>query len=935
METAAPTSAAAYSNTLCMAVRVPSPFSLMAANAAATVTRPLPLPLPLPFPLSAEDPQQEQEEDEAAAVAMDDDSDVNAAASVMPVSQPTMLAPSLPAVPTGDAAHVGDPAAATIEASMHAYGEPSHSTGASSHDQEPSRLFDHFAELEPVLQTAETAADCGRAAADDPSAVVAVIPETPSTSRDASRMMMEGDDERKENGGATPARGASSRLFTVASLLAEVDADDAAGASAAAMDAAADAVADANTHVGSDGNGTGHSEDKCHVDAAVRPSAKEEEEPDHDSAFSLSQPSLPAAALLSQNSQQPGLDVLQAVDEGGEVAASTAVDNVVQHEFAVASGALSAALAAAVPEPESVLGYVTEEDDDAEVERKECDPAPLQRSHSAPSPRKAIAAAVSTLTQAHSPCSAAARAHPAPFLTARAIIELLSDDDEQEGAHAHHRMSATVVEDESADVSAFLTQRTPPGHVQSRKRGRRVAMDTEVQEEAEEQKHGNDDGDDDQSVEELLVHASQYPPRRQHVPRSSVVSARDILAQTAPAPLEWKPASARKLWDQAMPPAAAAAPQAAPSGSHLSIASLAPVAAVPAAPVAPPQPLSAAKRARKEPASAAPAASPNIAAAIAPAPPPLPPPPPPAVRCAFVSLGAPSLIQSSFGSCCLPRFESLDVDTLKDVMAAFGLKPRSKAQMTAKLAALWISMAKQKGVQLNEQGQLVQAAHPLPPPPAVAPPKRKRAADAAAATAAADPALLDITLAAANGSNAAPSDVMASSAAAGAASSAASAVVPPAKKKPRTQAAKDVEPAASPVAAAASAAVQAAAPVSPNDAGGSLSRFPFLPSPMVSPELAASLRAWLRSQVDLHARVLLFQPLEVRDVWLCAQAAGLRCDPLQLRSFLDAEGISNTLKDINSCNTNNSGKHDDEQGAHAKPARKGAAHVPKGRFRRR
>jgi hypothetical protein len=104
---------------------------------------------------------------------------------------------------------------------------------------------------------------------------------------------------------------------------------------------------------------------------------------------------------------------------------------------------------------------------------------------------------------------------------------------------------------------------------------------------------------------------------------------------------------------------------------------------------------------------------------------------------------------------------------------------------------------------------------------------------------------------------------------------------------------------------------------------------------MVSPELAAALRAWLRSQVDLHARVLLFQPLEVRDVWLCAQAAGLRCDPLQLRSFLDAEGISNTLKDINSCNTNSSGKHDDERGAQAKPVRKGAAHVPKGRFRRR
>jgi len=250
------------------------------------------------------------------------------------------------------------------------------------------------------------------------------------------------------------------------------------------------------------------------------------------------------------------------------------------------------------------------------------------------------------------------------------------------------------------------------------------------------------------------------------------------------------------------------------------------------------------------------------------------------------------------------------------VMAAFGLKPRSKAQMAAKLTALWCGMAKQKGVQLDDKGQVVAgAALPAPPAPLAAavavaapkPSKRKAAAGGAASAAApsvpasaASQPLLDITLASSNGSNighsAVPAVVL------GNASASASAVLGPAS----------------------------ASKVS-DDA---LSRFPFPPSALVPPSLASDLRAWLRSQADLHVRILLFQPLEVSDVWLCAKSAGLQCDVLQLRSFLDAEGISNTLKDPN---TPAAGEGAGGEGAEQppRPKKAGAAHVPKGRFRRR
>ena len=670
---------------------------------------------------------------------------------------------------------------------------------------------------------------------------------------------------------------------------------------------------------------------------------------DHDSAFSLSQPSIGAA---SQNSSQPGLERVEVLQqnehEGQEGAAGERKEQGATHVPAPAPAAVAVAAASA--------------------------PIPVRASSSS----------------FHVPTRfATATAAASGLVTARAIIELLSDDDEEHEEHkaapaAAAAASSRGVGVRSMDVEAqneqcgddfLLTQLTPPpaaaattrNLVHSRPRAAAAASASQSA------VLGYVSSDDDDSIEDVTdqklqpASSSRRPFGGSDAPVPSVGS---VLAQQAAVPLQWKPASSRKLWGGASSPvtaAAAAAASVVASFAAQTFSALPPVARAPLRAASPHAAAAAAaavavedevvpraKKSRKAPAAVAvPASNSAVASPLASASPlsaAAAPLPASSVLCPFSS-SLPSSILASFASCaCVPCFDDkarFGEDALKDLMAGFGLKAKSRAQMATKLASLWTSMwTKKNGAAAPTASAVpaVAAAAALPAPAAAPAPAAKRkkpsakaAASAIAAAAVvgspvAGVALSDITSSHTNANGrAAPS-----AAAATIAASASVPVAPPAAaavvgKKTSKRKASDDAPAATassvPAAAASSSnnadSLTAAGAVA--DAPTDFSRFPFPPSPFVAADLAETLRQWLRGQHDLFARLLMFQTLDVSELVFCAQNAGIHVNPLQMRSFLDAEGVV----------TRAGGDQGDEEVA-AKP-RKGAAHVPrkKGGGRRR
>lgn len=814
---------AASSNVVCMAVRVPSPSSLAAA--AEAVSRPsplpLPLPLPLPFPLSADDPSlQLDDEPEEEEVALDTASAPGNAAVV----------PASPVL--ADANASADHLAMGTAAEANAADIDSRTSSVA----EPSRVFD---DADPLVLELDAAGE------------------------QSEHMAMEEEQKQQNDSGAQIAEcvgGGEAALMSLPSLA--VTAASSLHASLHVVPTQTQQIFTAASLLEEDDPAAGEDEQKQSAvfsdeDDAFNAAAVMEggadvlmiPESDHDSAFSLSQPS----SLV--NVSQPGL---------------VAVD--------------SASVTAAAAHPSADVHGEEEEE---------------QKQH----------ASTQQIAQA-SFTAAASLSAPAPFQTARAIIELLSDDEDSAACAADRAASRRQQQQNKHAFSMAmhepldLTQQSNESLSLSQQPPERSAAAANAR---------NDDDDDELSVAELVAECKEAPAQR-GASSSQVGGAVRTASAAIPSPQEWKPASARKPWNGAQPVAAAAAAAAQIVAAYHSPRAFAAAPASPAAHAAAPvaalpvaaastvlyEPPAAAppkvKRARKDVAAAAAApASPAAAAAVvAPASAASPVAPAAAGRCPFRLGGGAAAVSACFGACaCIPAFSDptqFSPEDLKEIMATFGLKTggKSKHQMVAKLTEMWANLARQKGVAAVAQVAPAAAAAVQPPVEAA---KKKRKKPAASDASPARPPAAPVAAAVSPAAVHAPSPLLDITASASNLDASSASAAAPAKK--RKAAAVD---AASPAGAvvAASAAVMAV-PVALAVAAD-LSRFPFPPSPFVSPSVASALRTFLRSQRDLHVRILMFQPIEVSELWLCVKAAGIECKIMQLRSFLDAEGQLSSRK---------------------------------------
>lgn len=261
---------------------------------------------------------------------------------------------------------------------------------------------------------------------------------------------------------------------------------------------------------------------------------------------------------------------------------------------------------------------------------------------------------------------------------------------------------------------------------------------------------------------------------------------------------------------------------------------------------------------------------------------------------------------ATFGACCMPAFDSFSLEDLKEVMATFGLKQKSKNQMSLKLQELWILMAKKHG-----NAAAAAASAPPPPPPKEKKPRKKKAdaIDAAQAAAAAPSAVV-----------ARPSTPILLAHPIPAAAVAAAPVAAKAESEAKSKKRK--------VASSSSASVIArnedyAAHILEEDS-------PALPAAKeliggIPASTAFQIRAFLRSQTDLYMRILLFQPLELGDLaFVLQEVGGIQLNPFALRGFLDQEGVVTQAKQDQGNRGAASGDRKPKKGGMHKPRAKRA-----------
>lgn len=259
----------------------------------------------------------------------------------------------------------------------------------------------------------------------------------------------------------------------------------------------------------------------------------------------------------------------------------------------------------------------------------------------------------------------------------------------------------------------------------------------------------------------------------------------------------------------------------------------------------------------------------------------------PSLTCPF-TVGPPSSLLARFGSCCLPPFSEFSLAELKLLMEGFGLKTKSKNQMSNKLQQLWLTLASRKGIDPIAQispSVISQSSSSTVP-------KKRNSPSTTQSKKASASVSTDITLESKLDLNASPTVTR--------------------------------------VAASDCLVVQSANPILSsslaNPSVSSSSSQSNLPnSSQLSPDLIVSIRTFLRSQTDLYVRILLFQPIDVVELaFLMQDIAGIKVHPSILRSVLDAEGVCTTS--WNMAETEDGGN---------KRRRKPAAHIPRQKQRRR